>query len=65
MSFLSSFFGALFYNYWAPLCGFILGVSLLLYAIPIILTKVLPPANIRERYKTEWALVTGASSGKT
>ena len=63
MSFLSSAFHTLFYSFWAPICGLILGVSLVLYLIPIILTKVLPPVNIKKKYNTDWALVTGASSG--
>mmetsp|Transcript_2375 Transcript_2375/g.3188 ORF Transcript_2375/g.3188 Transcript_2375/m.3188 type:complete len:314 (-) Transcript_2375:24-965(-) len=36
---------------------------LILYFVPILLTKILPAQNLKKKYEAEWALVTGGSSG--
>jgi len=38
-------------------------VSLILYILPVLSSTSLPKANLREKYDSKWALVTGASSG--
>lgn len=39
------------------------GVSIVTYAIISLYQALLPSQNLKEKYKAEWALVTGASSG--
>lgn len=38
-------------------------VWLVMYFIPVLMTSVLPPVDIKQRYNCEWALVTGAGTG--
>lgn len=44
--------------------GILVLISLLIYLLPLIYIRYLAPTqNLKTRYETEWALVTGASSG--
>lgn len=52
------------------LCGFLTtllaiptAIWLLSYFIPVALTRLLPPVDIKKKYKASWALVTGAGTG--
>ncbi|EFC45754.1 short-chain dehydrogenase/reductase [Naegleria gruberi] len=62
MSLLGSLFSSLWYGFmW--LTGVIIGVMILFKVLFIIYCKYFPNADLKKRYQTEWAMVTGGSSG--
>ncbi|KAL9654053.1 hypothetical protein ABK040_011597 [Willaertia magna] len=62
MSFLGSLFEYLWYGYMWVIAS-IMAVMFFFKIVYVLYCKYTPNVNLKKRYKTEWALVTGGSSG--